>query len=55
MYRWFVKVLFEDGNIIGTKEEIEAYYAKGKVFNLGSVNDDLKRVNKILELRKIED
>lgn len=46
-----VKVTFQNGdhlstNINGTDEEIIAYYKPGKVFNIGTVEDNLQPVVK---------
>jgi len=49
-----VKVIFENGSTINTSmaarltdEEIKEYYKIGKVFNIGSVEDNLQKVIKV--------
>jgi len=48
----FVRVTFSDGNTIttginGTLAEIERYYAVGRYFNIGSVEDNMQAVTKL--------
>lgn len=55
---WYVKVLFEGGYVIathinGTYAQVRDYYARGKVFNLGTVYDDMRRVKRILDMQRI--
>ena len=47
-----VKVTYTNGdkistNINGTDEEIKAYFAIGKTFNIGSVEDNLQQVTEL--------
>lgn len=58
MEQWYVKVQFNDGDIIetrinGKKTDVEEYYTSGKIFNLGSVYDRMVKVDKILEIKRI--
>ena len=56
--QWFATVRFDNGDVLttrinGTREEIEEYYAPGKLFNLGSRYDRMHRVEKIHEICEI--
>jgi len=53
-----VKVTFENGDVIHTSmakhltdKQIKEYYAIGKVFNLGTVGDNLQKVKQVQILK----
>jgi hypothetical protein len=50
--RHLVRVTLSDGNVIetfanGSIEEIENYYSKGAVFNIGSVDDEIQTISNL--------